>query len=283
MQNGQLLSFPIAQVPEWPASSPPQCQNSFGMQDCSNMQNMQQHLLQTSPQRSPNHHNNSQQQMPYAGRSQQGMPQQQQQQQQQQPPYGMPLMNQHMQQPQGGPCGQQAPFMQAMPQMQQHQQEAPQCGALLATPGSQMPQGLQNLGRHSGPGMQSPFGGDSGMPVAPVGFQLLALPAGVAPPEGAIPAPAALQPQAPMQLNSPWGPAHQNYPQFPMFDTHTGQELHNDMPKAAPRFRIVNPETGKEVLPGGGSDTDGFHTQDNSSGFFLNHDQPRQWDSTHER
>merc|ERR1719230_536136 len=62
-------------------------------------------------------------------------------------------------------------------------------------------------------------------------YQLLALPAGVAPPEGAIPAgsmmPGALQTQAPLQTNSQWEPPHKK--RFRILDPNTGEELKADV------------------------------------------------------
>jgi len=155
--------------------------------------------------------------------------------QQSQPPFCMPGMPQmpNLQQQyqqsgaQNGPCGQSGQYMQQM----QHGQH-PQC--LQTTPSSQGQQNLQNVrGMGTNQGMDCGYGDSNmGCNYAPQ-YQLMALPAGVAPPEGAIPAGSVMsgnmQQSAPLQQpsNSRWEPPQQNK-RFAILDPKTGQELQAD-------------------------------------------------------
>lgn len=110
--------------------------------------------------------------------------------------------------------------------------------------GSQRSPAPQNAhGMFGMPGMQGSCGG--GMMS---GYQLVAVPAGVAPPEGAIPAVSGpsggLQPQAPLQLNSQWCSDSLH-----TFDAQSSWNLMTNASKDARRFRILDPKTGEEVAP----------------------------------
>lgn len=129
---------------------------------------------------------------------------------------------------QGMPPQQQLQFdarqnMQGMAQGRMH--ETPQC--LQTSPGSQNSHGFQNSqGMQDMPAMHGAFAENS---MASCGYQLMVLPAGVAPPEGAIPAgplnTANLPSQAHMQLNSQWEEPHNGSNPWRIIDPHTGEEL----------------------------------------------------------
>jgi len=115
-------------------------------------------------------------------------------------------------------------------------------------------QNAQSMQR--GPGMQNGYH-DSAMPSG--SYQVIALPANVPPPEGAIPAglappqvqqygmPSGQSPSS-QQVEAQWTPAPSNSG-FRIVDPTTGEQVQVDLSKNSKRFTIKNPSTGKEVLP----------------------------------
>jgi len=136
---------------------------------------------------------------------------------------GMFPMQQQQHFQQSSNCGQSPQYMQGM----QHMQHGNQCLQTTPTPPTSHPLqsacGMQNI-----PAMQSTFGEAS----ATCNYQLMALPAGVAPPEGAIPAGSmlsgAITPQAPLQHNSQWNPPQNNSKRWRIVDPKTGDDVQFD-------------------------------------------------------
>lgn len=236
MQTGHVAAQQNAQV----ATAMFGMQDALGAQGTLPQQQFHQQVLQTLPPHAQQQQQHSAPVMQGCAHGRHQMPNMQQQ-------SALQMQQQHPQQHYGA---------QGMGQVQ-HQQ----CGQ----PQVQFMQGLQPRGFQQHPqGAQSATSQGAFGEAMSCGFQLVAFPAGGAPLDGSSPsdgqtlataAPSdqfrtTSQTQTPMQHNSQWVVPQQCRNPCHRFDPQTGEELHADASKASRRLRIMNPETGKEVLPG---------------------------------